>query len=201
MGESKKKDTKALIQKCALKILTKEGMGAFKKTRIADETGLSKQVIQYHYPDLVPLLMELYTDAAKPGQKFTVEALAKAKSPADKLGAMIDGAFMWLLKYPTHGQFFLIMYHWSSVEPKLRTIHAQILAGGLDRIRGVLLESFKYKEMEEVESRARTIHNLMLGTFLRMVSLNDIKNCKEYVTQLREGVGVVFGEPIPSALD
>lgn len=187
-------DTTAAIQAAALAILHEDGIVALTKTALARRAGISKQLVQYHVPDVNTLLVSLYQELGQRGQRITDEYLAQLGSrapPEAGLAAMIDAAFTWVTEDERHGTFFLLMYHGAATVAPLNAVHEVILATGLRRIE-ILLASGKTPLVRTHRQRtvmATALHSALIGCLVRMVSRRAFAEAPLY----REAAYVTFG--------
>ncbi len=172
--------TKAQILDAYLKVAVSEGSTELSLTRLADEAGISKQLLRYHMPDLDVAARELFKITAQTGARFTQARLEQAKTWNAKMDSWVEATFDWVLCYPDFAKFLLFMYHRASVDSHVKDIHAKIVKTGRQRLRGVLASSPQKKIAKNADFYARMLHQQMTATLIEMLSLDDFKNHARY---------------------
>jgi AcrR family transcriptional regulator len=184
-GYEKGHAKKAVILSTCLVLIVNEGLHEVTLKNLHQRSKISKSLISYYYPDLNEIFVELGIDLATKGQKMTEEALFGVTGIEAKLNAMILAAFKWCTMDPNIGKFFLLMFHLSSINPKIHKMIQTILLTGQKRIEGFLLEKYSKKNAEQL---SWPIHNIMVGGVTRMITLNEFNNYEEYLKRIEESI-------------
>lgn len=177
----KARKTKAVILKAAYDILTSEKYHELCYARISKKSGLSIQNIAYYYSSINDILIEMTKITYMHGQKVTEEKVNLTKNYNDKIISILDSAVNWVVEDTRRGRFFLAIYYYSSCIPEVRKMHNEALKIAEERIKIILLESFKLNDIESIELIAQSIHSLLVGSLIKMISINDYKDNKKYI--------------------
>lgn len=169
------------ILEAALDIVAEEGIGNLTVTALAARAKISKPLVLFHFKDPKKILVELFMAMGRMGQKYTEKALETATTPKQQLRAQVEGGFLWAQENQKFCQFFVLMYHEAATDESIQKIHRLILETGLNRTTKLVGEIKKGWPKKRIESTALALHNLMIGTIIRMASLRDFGHQKEYL--------------------
>lgn len=182
LWENSPQQKKARILEAILKVTVTEGVSAVTVTRLAQETKLSKALINYHVPDFNDALSELLQLAASSGRKLIQIVFANPKNGDEKLRLYIRASFEWVRRYPDLSRFYLLMYHRSSVDPRVRKQHEENLELGQARMMSLMKESGYRSKNLPIKTCARVLHSALVAEILRTVALNNF----DKLTQVEE---------------
>lgn len=175
---TKAQQKKAVILDAALEILAEEGVTEFSLTRIQNKTGISKALIRYHYPELDTIILNLLEILAQIGQRFTLEEISKANSPLEEIHAQILASFRWAKETPNWAKFFIFVYYQSSYKEHTKLLHEKIIETGINRLEGII-NRLNPKD-DDNKLLALSCHNLLIGSIIRMASVDDFDNIDTY---------------------
>ncbi len=184
---------KELILKTALQLAGTQDFTLLNLKEISQRSGVSKSLILYHYPNLKSLWLELFLKLIHAAQEQTAKEIETENDPVKRIFKIASAAVAWIKKEPLHGKFFFLMYHQASVDKDFRLLHRQVLSRGLERIELCLFQSGKFQDPEQVKFLAFSIHNLIIGTMIRAVSLDEISKISEYEARLFESIERLIG--------
>jgi DNA-binding transcriptional regulator YbjK len=184
--------TKAQILNSYLKIAVKEGTTALSLTRLAEDSGLSKQLIRYHVPDLDHAALELFRITAQTGARFTQDRLEKVHGSEKKMRAWVEATFDWVVAFPDFAKFLLFMYHRASVDDEVKDLHEKIMSTGRKRLLGVLSLSERKSIQRNAVFLTQILHQLMTAVLIEMLSLEDLKNHVKYRKEFHQAVEFIL---------
>lgn len=195
----KSTDPKDKILAAALAILNRHGYGALCLTAIANELGLSKQRINYHYIDPETIILQLAKKWSETGQFYTLNALANTNlSGSNKLIAIADGMFDWMEAEEELSKLGLVLYQLSHQIKKLNLFMNEARITGKSRIQSFLVldEKFKKKSPKSMEKTVTSIHSHMYGHFFYVIAMNDFTHLQEHRENCRVGLHQLLSNQI-----
>lgn len=184
--------TRAQILEAYVKIAVKEGTTALSLTRLAEELGISKQLVRYHVSDLDQAALELFKITAQSGGTYIQTRLEQSRSWNEKLRTWHEANFDWFVAYPEFGKFLLFMYHRASVDAEVRELHEKIVNTGRKRIEEILSISTSKKIKKDAELLACILHQCITSSIIEMLSLDDLKNHNAYRKKLQQSINYVL---------
>ncbi|MGB0454028.1 MAG: TetR/AcrR family transcriptional regulator [Bacteriovoracaceae bacterium] len=177
------------IKQAALKILSEEGIFQFSLKRISEVSKISKSLISYHYKDSRLICYELFQEMGELGARTTDEAIFGAENPEEKLTGVVDGALKWIAFYPDYSSLIILMYHLSAVDEKILAANKLIHERGEKRIEDILCEA----GVKKPKLLSRNVHNLIVGTLVKMVTMRESHNYQAYRKDLLRGINKITG--------
>lgn len=183
-----KEKTRDKILKAALNIVSQKGILGLSITSLSKESKISKSLICYHFKTMEEIMHEIFLIGGRMGQEHTVLRLSKAKTPLEKIIAIVEGAYDWAKANPKHMSFFILMYNEANQNKQLFDIHRSILQTGLDRIKLILFDAELNHSKDRINSLALAIHSLLIGSLIRTASLKDQK---EYLQSQKSVVDAI----------
>lgn len=169
---------KVQILEASLEILATQGQRYFTLTNLQTKTGVSKALIRYHYPELDSISHELLQILAGLGQSYVLEASEGLSSPEDLIMAQVTAAFRWAIQNQQWSKFFIYIYHQATYKKETAFLHQMIVEKGLQRMLSNV-EKLKIPT-ESQESLAWACQNLLIGSIIKMASVNDFDNADKY---------------------
>ena len=173
-------NTKAKILSAYLKVTVEEGSTELSLTKLAEEAGVSKQLVRYYIPNLNEAALELFKIMIQIAAGITQKEIEAAKTPEDQIAAWANATFDWLKSYPDFAQFVLFMYQRASVDDKVNELYSEHLQMGRKRILTVLKKFKKKKIQDNAAFYAKTLHQQMTATLVEMLALKDIAHQNKY---------------------
>ncbi|MCB9091975.1 MAG: TetR/AcrR family transcriptional regulator [Halobacteriovoraceae bacterium] len=174
----------------SLQILESFGINHLKLTEISKKTKLSKSHIRYYYTEIDQLLFDLFKTLALVGQKLAENQKQSESDLSLRLMGIVDGLIRWIYFFPGGPQLFLTVYNFSTFDDRFYELHNRVLKTGLDRIELFLYQSDRFSKLE-VETKAITIHSLLIGAIFRMISNRESLKLEYYRKAIASGINSI----------
>lgn len=187
--------TRQRIIDAAFKLVAKRGAHALSLSELARQSRLSKPRIAYHYDDMEQVLAELYEAFIAKGRAETEKRVAAAKTPVEKIEAIVLAFFAWMSDNPELGRFELAMFAYASVSEKVGALHRQFLSGGVKRIEAILADSGVAEPQRATLALAS--HNQIVGSILRSLSSGDTGQPEKQAKEVHVAVTRLLGFEVP----
>jgi AcrR family transcriptional regulator len=144
-----------------------EGFGTRSFSELADNSGLTRQRVAYHYESLDEVLTRLVQLWAESGRQVTIEFLAREilASPQEKIRGMAQALFEWTRDYPDLSQLTPIISQTSRTIPAVREIYQTTLVQGETRVATFVAEipSLEKSKPEQIADLAQACHFTLIG--------------------------------------
>jgi AcrR family transcriptional regulator len=175
--------TREQILLAALTMLNKYGYGGLSLSALAEQVGMTKQRVHYHFPEIESIVVILAERWSQTGQQTTMECLAETKEVAEmKVLAIGEGMFRWIKRDPELARLGLVLFQSSPHVESLRKfmVHSRTIAR--ERIKALLLQSPKLKKKKEAQLAALVteLHAQMYGHAFYALIMGDLKNLDRY---------------------
>ena len=137
--EPRKGDRRRLeILQAAIHLIATDGYDSAVLANVAKKLGTRRSHVIYYFKTREELLMGALQFVTAIAQKVTVERVASAVSPLDKILAISDGAFEWAQQFPEQAKFMLLFYYLCSHDKEFAHVHRQVRDAGFQRMRALL---------------------------------------------------------------
>ena len=164
-----------LVLTASQKLLAQKGYGGLTLSAIANEAGVDRQLVYYHFKQLDKVVIILTERWDESGVNHTVQALAENDdSGALKVVGMAQGIFQWLRKDPEICKMGFALFQAAAEIPRVQQIMEDGASTGRNRIRSFLIRDPKVKKMSEakLEILVDSIHLHLYGAYFYAISLN-----------------------------
>ena len=167
------------ILEASLNLISDSGYQAFSLTNIQRESGIAKALIRYHYPSLNHILQDLMIQLSVEGQNLA--SLDSEDSPVEiKISNQIYGSFQWAKNQPKWSRFFSFIYYAAQFDKELYRMHQETLSKGLARFNKNISKISPKISKKKTEQHSLACQNLLIGSILRMSSVQDFDNIEKY---------------------
>lgn len=176
-------NTTDLILDASLRLMNKYGYGSLSLTQIADEIGITKQRVYYHFKAVDEILMILAQEWSKTGQAYAIESLAKTHEVGVfKLIAMSNGMFDWMNEKSELSKLGLVIFQTSPYIKELDQFMTEAKNAGRDRIQSILIQEKTFSKMnkKKIDHVVTTFHSLMYGFYFYIIAMNDFSNLNSH---------------------
>lgn len=171
--------TKEAIIQAAIVLVGNGGLGALTLSGLAQQAGLSRQNLYYHFKDPNDVLLYLAERWGQTGQQETLRALAQTTyADSERLLAMADGMFQWMEKYPDLARLGVVFYQ-NANHKKLKSLLEGVVEKARDRIYDLLLlgnPKLKSYKRSELEPWITSLHSAMYGSYFYSMAVQDSRS-------------------------
>jgi AcrR family transcriptional regulator len=162
---------KAAIVEASIRAIHRLGIEETNFETIGKLSGMGRAHVKYYFKDRSEIIQAAISFVATTAQMVTLEYISRAKSPRERLQAIVDGAVHWAHQYPEHLSVLGLNYYYCIVDKKYRAAHTEIRKLGADRVLAILIEmhslgELKKQKHQSFEDLAKMIQNLILGTLV-----------------------------------
>ncbi|MBD9638786.1 transcriptional regulator BetI [Ensifer sp. ENS07] len=153
------------LRQAALEVLQREGMAGATLEKVATHAGASKGIVLHYFRNKQELFEQAMREANANLRDAVAERLRQAKSPRERLAAIIEGNFDERFYQPATAHAWLSLCAEVPREPQLARIQAVIHA----RMRSNLLSALNDMLCaDEARRMALLISSLIDGLWLRL---------------------------------
>lgn len=150
--------------------LFEKGLADTSYGAVSKYAGLEPQHIAYYFPTWDSMLDGCFRYVIATAQEITVQTVATAKSPVDKLRALCTAPFTHLQKFPDHAAVLAAFQLECARANTYRSTHRKIRKQGQDRIAQILLAISPKLSSAQSEELAIAIQALVVGCVTEWVN-------------------------------
>lgn len=187
---SRSQETRMHILDSAFKLIAREGVQALTLSELARHSRLSKPRIAYHYSDMDQLVADIYETVIRRGREASGLRIAEARTPHQKIMALVEAFFGWISSNSDLCRFQLAMYGYATVSRKVGAIHRRLIQVGLERVETILSETGL--SAEKRSSLAAAIYNQLIGASVREISSSGQISDKKLVLEVSTTVAALM---------
>jgi len=175
--KEKEEPKREAIKRVALDCFLKYGFRGTTIAEIARASDNSKPLVMYHYKTTDEILLELMKEWALSGQGVTIRHMQTllGKPPEDIIVALMDANSLWMKEHPKMAAFSPILLQASFEIKEVKDFLTEVFTIGRSRIETLLLQipAMSKKPKREIKSLAQSIHCLIFGTILYVLSQGE----------------------------
>lgn len=188
-GSKKISAKKILLLNTALRIISTQGVGSLSVTALASETGMSKSLVIYHYDSNEKIFEDLAFYFKLMGVYFLSGDKFQQHNFEKRITTLVSSLFEWILFNQEVADFFVLMFH--------QKTNTEINKFILDHWEKALLESMKYRSMNEVKTFSSGAYQLTYGSLITLISNNDIENYRQYLATIKVNLERLLDVDLP----
>jgi TetR/AcrR family transcriptional repressor of bet genes len=179
----------ALVEEL-IKQIAERGLESVTLESVGKSLGIRRSHVVYHFPTLAQLILAAVQHVTAWVQQKIVERVKRAKTPQQRLFALLDANFEWMDKHPEHQAILLLFWSGCLREPSLQGVYRSILSGGRDRLCAILGPTIL--KSAELEKAALEIQSWITGTLLNLSLTESPKVSSLSRKKAREALGIYY---------
>lgn len=152
--------------------------------------------VVYYFPNQDAMLEAAIQFVVSVGQEITVAHLALAKTPEERLEAMVRATFVWFERHPAHAPVMAAVNYLGMRDEKYRQLNQKIREAGEARLESILLSGRARKGAgPSVAGRAaRAIRALLVGSLTHFFSSEKALDYEEAFQRTHQAARVLAAE-------
>jgi AcrR family transcriptional regulator len=180
-GELKRKQ----ILEAVIKTINSDGIEKVTFDFVAKELKMRPSHVAYYFRNRRKLIVDSLYYVAAIAQEITTKRVEKANSWEGRVSAIIDGAFEWLERYPSHASAMTLFYYYCTCDSDQRKAYSAIKEIGLRRLMAVLEPAAGVGLLPagSVEILSRGIQALLAGNILHLVTAETRRSGRKRVRE------------------
>lgn len=191
-------EKKRKIVEATIHILASEGVEKVTFESVGLKLDTTKANIRYHFSSKEDLIFTAVKFMAMTAQQITKEKLDKATTSAQRVDAVVEGAFQHLRDHPDHLRVFMMYFYYSSFQYDYQQFYMSARSVGQERL-SVILSDLPLKKNIQTEKNhlllAEEIQNIITGQLLGVVLLNrpwaqSLSRTKKIISALLASEGI-----------
>ena len=201
-SSSGSQDKKLQIVEATIRILAVDGIEKVTFESVGLLIGTTKANIRYHFKNKDDLILMAVRMMVLTAQHVTKDFIEKATSDAERLRAVIEGAFQHLREHPDHIRVFMMYFYYASFQSDYRRLFIASRSTGKERLAQILADlpteknSCKDRNLVVV---ADEIQNIITGQLFGVVLLDhswidSLARTKKIVSALLASEGVKWSD-------
>ncbi len=137
---------------------------------VAEPAKTSRKLVQHYFPDKKELFETSMKLVRAQFQILAVEALSKAKSPAEQFDEYVRSTFYWVRTQPKHVKSWMLFFLVCAQQPKFKAVHAELTKMGEERIMAMIknIEVGAQIDTKNLASIAKNIQRLITGGLIEV---------------------------------
>ncbi len=163
------------IHLSACRTFGKYGYAGATLSQIAEDLGVSKQLLRYHVESVEDLFQELMSQWTATGQLVTMRALAADHrgGPARAL-IIAQATFAWMREYPDLAKLTTVFFQAAQFKPALRSGLNKTMETGRQRLFEILnhSNSVNPNDKKTLHDLSFAIHQQIVGSSLYIIGFN-----------------------------
>lgn len=180
--EKKTYQRKFQIIEAFTELVTKRGLHHTSHAEIAKACGITRQLVDHHFPDDSALFVLSFKYIYAGFQKFAADGLMAKVGLTNQLEGYIDGVVRWMSEKQTHARFLVQFYAVVQLDEEISTFFERNLKIGRERITALLLcgqkEGLFQGMTEELLSKKATAIQIQIFGFLIYHSWKNVEFLK-----------------------
>jgi AcrR family transcriptional regulator len=163
------------IHRAACRTFAKYGYAGATLSQIAEDLGVSKQLLKYHIDSIEDLFHELLSQWTATGQMVTLRALAGDHRGGHRRVLIIAQAtFAWMREYPDLAKLTPVFLQAAQLKPKLRATLNKTMDVGRQRLFEILShgEAIDSKDKRNLKDLSLAIHQQIVGSSLYIIGFD-----------------------------
>jgi AcrR family transcriptional regulator len=174
--ESKSYQRKFQIIEAFMMLVATKGFHEVTHSDIAKNCGITRQLVDHHFPDEELLIILTYRYVYAGFQKSAADGLMAKEGFLNQLKGYIDAVAIWIDEKREHAQFLVQFYALVNLNPKFSDLNKRNIQIGRERIVSLCLAARKQGFFQNIHedvlaARAFSLQTHILG-FLVMQSWN-----------------------------
>jgi AcrR family transcriptional regulator len=166
--EKKTYQRKFQIIEAFTELVAKKGIHQVSHADIAKECGITRQLVDHHFPDANSLIILSYKYIYAGWQKFAADGLVVKSGFSSQLKGYIRGAVQWMIEKHSHARFLVQFYAVVQLDPVLSAFLERNVKIGQERLTALLLSGqseglFQGLSEETLAARASSIQVQVFG--------------------------------------
>jgi len=161
---------KIQILESAIQTYTTLGIEYVSYEDIARAAGISRPLVQHHFPDKKELFISVVKLIRAQFQELAVEGLSKQSEPVGQLKEYIRATFYWFEKWPAHAHVWLYFFYLCPLDPELKRLHTELTQVGKERIVAILKMGAASGVFSQGDftTKAQHIQRVITGTLVEL---------------------------------
>ncbi len=166
--EKKSYQRKFQIVEAFAELVAEKGLSDVIYADIAKKCGITRQLVDHHFPDESQLVALTYRYIYAGFQKIAADAISAREGFQAQFRGYVDAHFVWLKEKRFHARFLIQFYALLQVNPEFAAVQERNLKIGQERIVSLCIlarrEGFFHNVPDEVlKVRASTFQTFSLG--------------------------------------
>jgi AcrR family transcriptional regulator len=185
-------DLRGKIVEVIVDVLANQGIEALSFELVASSLKMSRQNLFYYFKSRDEMIEAAVMASSLTGQQETIAALKLAKTAQQQLMAVIDAAYAWQIKYPSHARVYALFYYLSTFDPRYRNLLDRAVGQARQRLMDILSDPAMGGSRSGLvlSERAAMIHSVIFGrSVYSLLNVTDSRGGAQYVEQTKAMVG------------
>lgn len=170
------------IIKAAIECIANEGIENLSLETVGKKLKIGRAHVGYYYktvPEIINMAIKYIMANA---QSITVEHVKAAKTPTERIEAMIVAAFEWAYHFPEQASVYMLYFYYCSKDPSHREVHRQIRQVGASRLETILVQAANERpgsRKQSYQSLAKDIQFRITGGVVEAITTSSQAKRKE----------------------
>ena len=166
--------TKIKIVEATIKTIAESGVFKLTYEKVANQLGLNRGQIKYHFPELEKLMICSLKFITMTAHTATTDYLEQVQSKGPRIYCYIDAMLAWIKQYPKHAKALVLIYHLASYDDSLKELHSSVRTMGKLRIEKILMREYQEMTAEQVGQISNQIQGCITGFLLEHLTTKNL---------------------------
>ncbi|MBY0369324.1 TetR family transcriptional regulator [bacterium] len=178
----------------SIRLIAAGGIEDLTFDKLGKRFGMKRSLVAYYFKSRKELFLDAVRYVTATAQAMTEKRVAEARSPEDKLFAIIQAALDWYQEHPDQGAVFLLFYFNCSHDASQREIQTEIREQGAQRMAVLLGMLGAKRSKKRLYALAKTIQNLITGFLIDLRVTNPSMSFNEARSAILSSIQTLLRE-------